>query len=201
MTESDRSRIRKYYTDLVGKYGDDPRACDYGREKSQATKFEILSGPIQSGHSILDVGCGYAAFADYLKSEGFDVSYTGIDICPEMIEQARLRNPELDLHVSDPFEIAGKWDVVTANGIFYLLKESPWASMQNLIKRMFHLSEQVCIFNSLSTWSPRSYEDEYQADPNKVVEFCSSLTTNVVLDHSYMPHDFCITLRHGPQED
>jgi SAM-dependent methyltransferase len=196
MSSSDRSRISSYYSTLVERHGDDHRSCDYGRAGSQQIKFGVLSAVIQPGQRILDVGCGMAAYADWLAESGLDVAYTGIDICPDMIKQASRRRPELDLKVADPFEVDGQWDVVTANGIFYLLQESPQTTMKRLIIRMFELSLDCCIFNSLSTWAPDSNSGEFQADPLEVLDFCRGLTPWVVLDHGYMQHDFTMTLRH-----
>src|SRR5581483_11112775 len=55
-TASDR--IARFYDDLVARYGDDPRACDYGSPASQATKFGVLSSVCDlTGLRVLDVGC------------------------------------------------------------------------------------------------------------------------------------------------
>jgi len=195
MTSSDRAKISGYYSNLIATYGMDPRACDYGRAQSQQIKFQVLSQRIKPGQRVLDVGCGFANYADFLESRGLGITYTGIDICPDMIQRARQARPGLELEVASPFDIDGQWDVVSANGIFYLLQEAPWETMRRLIGRMFELAGVCCVFNSLSTWAPETRDGEFQANPEEVLAYCQSLTPYVELDHAYMPHDFCMTLR------
>ena len=192
-----RDDIAKYYARLVDRYGNDPRAADYGRAESQAKKFQVLSEVARlSGAEVLDVGCGLAGFSDFLKSRWGDVDYRGIDVTPAMIDLASKLHPELKLEVGDVLEIEGSelYDVVFANGIFYLIKDQPTQRMQAIVRRMFALARKAVAFNSLSIWAPCSEAGEFQADPIATVQFCRELTSRVALRHDYMPHDFTIYL-------
>src|SRR5919109_3859483 len=93
--DTDDERNVRYYTDLIGKYGVDVRALDWGSRESQAVRFSVLAevGQLHDA-SVLDVGCGLGDFFGWLKSAGIGVEYTGIDITPKMIEVARQRFPE-----------------------------------------------------------------------------------------------------------
>lgn len=189
------TRITKLYEGLVDRYGHDPRACDYGRAESQQIKFEILAQitPLQGKH-VLDVGCGFADFAGYLLTHYGDLTYEGVDVTPRMIEAACRAHPALSLRVLDILEEdpGGPYDLVTANGIFYLLSTDAERYMQELIARMYELSSNAVAFNSLSTWATHKESGEFYADPVAVVEFCHTLTPWVVLRHDYMVHDFTI---------
>src|SRR3954470_20393985 len=68
-------RIASYYDGLVDEHGHDPRACDYGNPGAQQTKFRVLSEatPLQ-GLRVLDVGCGFADWADWLRERVGDVN-------------------------------------------------------------------------------------------------------------------------------
>ena len=79
MSETDPfGAIAAYYDALVARYGHHPRACDYGRAESQRVKFRVLSEVMPlAGLSLLDVGCGFAGYADVLPS---DVDCTGIAV-------------------------------------------------------------------------------------------------------------------------
>ncbi len=127
--------------------------------------------------------------------------YTGIDLSPDMIRGARERRPDLDLREGDPFSVDGQWDVVVANGVFYLLQEAPTETMHAIITRMFELCSHCCVFSSLSSWGPSPEEGEFCADPLETVEFCRTLTPWVKLDHAYLPHDFAVVLHREPCRD
>ena len=190
-------RIADYYDGLIRKYGHDPRACDYGRAESQQTKFRVLSEVMcLADCSLLDVGCGFADFATFLQSQFAGLRYSGIDLCSAMVREAQRNHPDLDLKVAN---ISDAWfdrrfDVVAANGIFYLLGEQAWPLMQGMIERMFALAKSAVAFNSLSAWAPEQESGEFYADPLQTVDFCRRLTPWVVLRHDYHPRDFTVYL-------
>jgi SAM-dependent methyltransferase len=187
--------IVSYYGALIDKYGHDPRACDYGRPQSQETKFRVLSEAMPlDNRSILDVGCGFADFERYLASRFTGVRYSGIDICEGMVAEALRLNPKLDVRVANLLNFSSKeqFDLVTANGILYLLGENAWPIMQSLILRMYALCHEAVAFNSLSAWATDKETGELYPDPLLVLEFCRTLTPWVVLRHDYHARDFTI---------
>lgn len=187
-------RIAQYYDRLVERYGYDLRACDYGHPQSQHTRFRVISDVMPlDGKSVLDVGCGFAEFGEFLDGRYRDVRYTGIDISDAMIDQARRLHPEADirrLNILD--EAPERFDLVAANGIFYLLGDDAPHLMRNLIVKMFETALEGVAFSSLSAWTSDKEEGEFYADPLETVEFCRTLTPWVVLRHDYHPRDFTI---------
>ncbi len=191
------AQIAEYYDDLVRKYGHDPRACDYGRVESQKTKFRVLSEVLPLGNSsLLDVGCGFADFATFLEERFPGVRYSGIDLCSAMVDEARRNHPDLDLRVANISDASftRTFDVVTANGIFYLLGDQAWPMMQVMIERMYALATTAVAFNSLSAWATDQEAGEFYADPLQVIDFCRRLTPWVVLRHDYHSRDFTVYL-------
>jgi cyclopropane fatty-acyl-phospholipid synthase-like methyltransferase len=189
------ARIGDYYAQLVAKHGSAPRSCDYGRAASQRRKFAAVAAvmPLQ-GCRVLDVGCGLGDFADYLDEHAENAAYVGVDIAPSMLEMARKLRPHLDLRLCDILsETPGtRFDLVTANGIFYLLGPNAQASMEKLIARMFELTDQAVAFTSLSTWAEKNDPDEFYADPLRTLEYCRTISPWVTLRHDYLQHDFTI---------
>lgn len=197
MTTQPFEKIAGFYNGLVQQHGHDPRACDYGRMESQVAKFKVLAevGNL-SGKHILDVGCGFADYADYLNTHYRPASYTGIDLSDKMIEMARNLHPDTDLYVSNLLTMGGekKYDVVNANGIFYLLGDGAESLMKKLIIKMFEISNLAVSFNSLSNWAFHLEPGEFYADPARTLDFCRSLSPSVTIRHDYLPHDFTVFL-------
>ena len=187
--------IARIYDDLVERYGHDPRACDYGRPLSQQIKFRVLADVASIANKrLLDVGCGFADYADYLQERYGSVLYSGLDLSQRMIEKAKLLHPNLDLRVGNIMDEAAReeFDIVSANGIFYLLGEDASRIMHRIIVRMYEKARLAVAFNSLSVWAPAKELNEYYANPQETVEFCRSITPWVVMRHDYLPHDFTI---------
>lgn len=195
---SDRfARISAFYDDLVERHGHVPRACDYGSPDSQRAKFKVLSEVADlAGMRALDVGCGFADFARYLRPRFSSVEYVGVDVSRRMIEEGRRLEPALDLRLGNIMDMAftETFDLVTANGIFYLLGEDAPRLMHEMIQRMFALARVAVAFNSLSTWARDPEPQEFHADPLEVLAFCRELTPWCVLRHDYHPRDFTIYL-------
>ncbi len=194
-------RIAEFYDRRVAEFGHDPRACDYGRRESQRRKFEALSAALDyRGRSVLDVGCGFADYAGFLRERHEGVRYAGVDLSPAMIARARALHAGLDLRVANILEEpAGEtFDVVSANGIFYLLGAAAPELMPRLVRAMFARCREAVIFNSLSTWASVHEPGEYYADPLATVAWCRELSPWVSLRHDYLPHDFLVVLRRQP---
>jgi len=188
-------RIAAFYDSLVERHGHHPRACDYGRAESQAIKFKVLS-EVQdlTGRRVLDIGCGFADYAAYLHGCFQGLTYTGIDVSTRMVTEARRLHPDIEVRQTNILEtpIAGTFDVVTANGIFYLLGAEAPALTRQLIAIMYSKAEQAVAFNSLSAWCLARDPGEYYADPMEMLEYCRSLTPCVVLRHDYHARDFTV---------
>jgi len=196
--EHDRfARVGKFYDDLVSQYGHDPRACDYGRPESQRSKFEVLAAVTNlNDRSILDVGCGFADYSTFLKERFSRIKYSGIDLSDQMVESALHLHPGIDVRKANILDLVGgrTYDVVTANGIFYLLGDEAWPMMCRLIEVMFSLATRAVAFNSLSTWASDRESHEFYADPSTALAFCRTLTPWVVCRHDYHSRDFTIYL-------
>lgn len=192
------AQTARYYERLIEAHGVGTRGLDYGSEASQRVRFDVLAAGFPKGRiRVLDVGCGLADFAVYLESTRRDVHYVGVDICPRMIAEARRLRPHLLLSVADVLHsqpAGAPFDVVTANGIFYLIRDEPTERMHRLIARMWELSAYAVAFTSLSTRAPMRDPGEFHADPLETLAYCQSLTPFVVLRHDYLLHDFAVYL-------
>lgn len=200
-TEAPFARIAEFYDRRVAEFGHDPRACDYGRAESQRRKFQALSDALDyRGRSVLDVGCGFADYADFLRAAHEDVRYAGVDLSPAMIERARALHPALDLRVGNILEEPAQadFDIVSANGIFYLLGMEAPELMPRLVRAMFTRCREAVVFNSLSTWASAQEAGEFYADPIATLEWCRQISPWVTLRHDYLPHDFLVVIRRQP---
>jgi SAM-dependent methyltransferase len=193
------SRTAAFFDELVVRHGATFDALDYGSEATQRTRFEVIVELVDfTGRSVLDVGCGLAHFADFLESRQEGVRYTGIDVAPRMVEAARVRRPDLDLRYGNVLALGEeRFDIVVANGIFYLLDGDAPAVMQRIVGAMWEHAMNAVVFTSLSTWGGAASGDEFRADPVDTLRFCGAFAPSLVLRHDYLPHDFAVCLRHA----
>lgn len=199
---ADDAKTEAFFEGLVSKHGVDPRSVDWGSRESQGRRFDVLTSiaPL-SGSRILDVGCGTGDLYAWLQNRNVEVTYTGLDITPGMVDTARKRFPEATFHRASVLEWTPSetqpYDYVLASGIFYLRSVEPVAFLRQAVTRMYALARKGIAFNSLSTWASTTEADEFHADPLEVAAFCRTLSPRLTLRHDYHPRDFAILL-HRP---
>lgn len=183
-----------YYTELVNRYGIDVQSLNWGSSESQKLRFSILSqvGPLK-GAKVLDVGCGLGDFYAWLEKNDIMAEYTGIDITPAMVENARQRFPKTRFEVFNLLEDGCDiYDYVVASGIFTRRLREPITYLEKMIHRAYELARKAVAFNSLSSWATDQEANEFYANPLAVLGFCRTITPWVVMRHDYLPHDFTI---------
>ncbi|PGH59297.1 hypothetical protein CRT60_01310 [Azospirillum palustre] len=115
--------------------------------QARLAHLDTLSLPLD-GKSVLDIGCGVGAFADFYLDRG--CRYVGIDGRAENIAEMRRRRPEAvcavaDVEVDDLSEF-GRFDVVHCYGLLYHL-ESPIRALRALAAicdKVLLLETMVC---------------------------------------------------------
>lgn len=187
------------YQRLFDEHGQSHKTLNWGSREGQHLRFRILAGIGQlEGKRILDVGCGLGDFAGWLAQNNIRTDYTGLDLTPELVEQARKNYPELKFvqgSILDESMLAGQeFDFVFASGIFatYQIGANLW--QEDAVAKMWGMATEGVAFNTLSSWAPDQEASEYYADPAGVLIACRKLTSWVVLRHDYHPRDFTVYL-------
>jgi 2-polyprenyl-3-methyl-5-hydroxy-6-metoxy-1,4-benzoquinol methylase len=193
------------YGRLYDNFGQSYKTLNWGNPQTQHLRFRILTeiGNLE-GKSILDVGCGLGDFAEWLGQNNMRVDYTGLDLTPELVNQARKNHPELTFLQGSILEeslLAGQtFDFVFASGIFYTYKMGGNVWLQKAVARMWTLCKEGLAFNSLSAWAESHDADEFYADPPLTLEYCKRLTPWVAFRHDYHPRDFTVYLSRMARE-
>lgn len=193
--KADRDRIAAYYDRLVAEHGYSVRARDASTPEGLAVRYRALSEVADlAGRQVLEIGCGFGDLGAYLAAKYAGVRYTGIDISAAMIETGRKVHPSLELQQADVLELdpSLRFDVVLAQGIFYLLGEQAQRKMQMLIRCMFERCRMATAFCTVSAWAEAKAETEFYPDPLDTLAYCRSVTPWVTLRHDYHPGDFAV---------
>lgn len=197
----DDFRNVNFYEKLLKKHGNNFKALNWGNSDSQACRFRVLADiGLNSGDKVLDVGCGLSDFYVWLKKNKKGVLYTGLDLTPSMIEKSKKRFPKIEFIEGSIFNLNlrdSSFDYIFASGIFFLRKSKPTLYLKKTIKKMFALSKKGIAFNTLSLWNKNFInQNEYRADPVKIIKFCKTLTDHLVFRHDYHKGDFTIYMYH-----
>ncbi len=191
--------IKKEYQERYKKYGLDPKSLLWKSRGAAHQRFRQFWAEIDfNGKSVLDIGCGFGELGKFLLKKYKNVDYTGIDIVPEFIENAKSMVPGGNFFVADFMKdnLNGPYDAVVASGVLNSNKGSQNLEYRKIaIKKMFELTSNVLAFNMLGSHpAPTNKKDSntWYSDSLDLLEYCMSLTRRVILRANYHPKDFTI---------
>ena len=200
------NEVANYYAEKLAEHGDTPRGVDWNGEDSQTTRFDQLCkiiNPKHSTFSINDLGCGYGALLDYLRSNHSTFTYLGVDVAKEMIEAASQRHN--DVHQAR-FITAAEPDKPAyygiASGIFNVRlgrNDAEWFDyLQSTLDVLNRTSTHGFSFNCLTSYSDEEKKRDYlyYANPGQLFDLCKQrYSKQVALLHDYGLYEFTILVR------
>lgn len=195
------SKIEKYYTEKIIKHGPTPNGVDWNGKESQYLRFEVLSNIIEENNvSILDYGCGYGAFYDFLKQKNIQTDFTGFDMSQTMIDECKKIHK--DGNWITLLDEEKKYDYIIASGIFNVMLDNNKDEWKNYIFRCIQIFNQKSIkgfaFNMLTTYSDIDKAKEYlfYGEPEEIFKYCkNNISKKVILNHSYPLYEFTIMVK------
>lgn len=152
----------------------------------QVLNFEILTAiGIPPTATVLDVGCGRGDLYAYLLAHGYKGRYTGLDLMPHFIEEARGRFPEASFVLGDIVSAELEpYDYALASGTFDYRMPNSLEWWQRAIRRMFALARRGIAWNGIT--AVRKEWDKLWAQPlPAVIDLCASLSPDYSIRCDY----------------
>lgn len=199
--------LKKHYESKFEQYGESSQGVDWGDDQAKLDlRYEKMLNLFKDegdSISVLDVGCGFGGFLDYLLKYKKLNSYVGIDVVEDMVKKAQKRFSEdkavfrCENFLEAKFD--NKPDFVVCNGILTQKLDTPAIEMDKfahkMIRKMFELSNKGVAFNVMSTKVNFFANNLYYRNPSELLSWCmSELTTKIKLDHSYPLYEYTIYL-------
>jgi SAM-dependent methyltransferase len=203
VTDALAAQAARYYAAKLQEYGPTPRGVDWNDERTQRIRFdhllEVLSAATEP-FSLIDFGCGYGALLDSLVEHHEAFTYTGYDVAPEMVAEARRRYPaEVRARFTSDRDGLEPADYAVASGVFNVKQdtaESGWhAYVYEIVDTLARLSSRGFAFNALTAHADpeRRRPDLFYADPAAMIDHClRTYSRDLVLRHDYELYEFTV---------
>jgi len=202
------AQVRRLYGTALREGLNDAERVGWESTAVQRVRFESLlqalaPGDLDASTRLLDVGCGLGDLYGYLAETGREVDYTGIDVLPAMIEEARERHPGARFEVRDLLEMDTdrSWDVVICSGGLSA-SFGDEATSWMFIERLYELSNWVTAFNVQSDRDLAQHgvrelrSDFWYVAPEVLLERLQPLARDVVIREDVVPSDCTVYLYH-----
>ena len=202
MKARDSADVSHFFNENLRLYGYDPRSLGW-LPGTQEARFRVLAaiGDLD-GCSVLDVGCGFGDFYEYLRRRGIAVDYTGVDLCPDLLEIARRRHPDARFVAADFEEarIDGRFDWAFESGLFNYKISGHEGFVRNVVKKMFRAASQGIALDFLNDRGGFLSNGLYHPRPADIYALCSKLSRRVTLRCDYKPTEFCVYVYRDTEE-
>ena len=204
MVEKDINRIIQIYSDRLIEHGVSPKALGWDKNRAKL-RFEILSSQWDLNNaSIMDFGCGFGDFYDFLGRKNFaGFNYFGIDINPRFIEVAKNLHPEASFRVFNILKesLESKYDYIFASGVFNDKLNDNLAFIESVLQKFDEYSAKGFAANFLSDKVQYRHRHTFHAAPAYVLNLCYKFSNNVILRNDYMPFEFTIFVNKDSEYD
>lgn len=160
------------------------------------TRFFDLSG----GFSVLDYGCGLADLKPYLDERFAGVRYCGADVTPGFVMSDRARYPDASfLLVKGAQDIADDYDYVVMSGVFNLRYDCSMDEhrtiVQDSLRHLFTRARRVLAVDFMTDDVDYRAANSYHQNVAEIYQFARrELGRRVIVDHSYMPYEYSLTV-------
>jgi len=199
-------QVSRYYSNKVEQFGATSQGVDWNGEESQYQRFYQLSKVFleveepEASFSLLDLGCGYGAYIDFMSTLSHEIEYIGVDISTSMLAHAKEKYPSQVFRSS--LDMEQSVDYVIASGVFNVRQEvsdEDWLTyIHDTLDQMNSVSSKGFSFNVLTSFSDEEYKKDYlyYADPMALFAYCKKhFSKDVALLHDYQLYEFTIIVR------
>lgn len=205
INSKDRESYLKRYDQRLEIYGYDPRALGWGggkeRQRLRFRKlFEISRFIDEKITSVLDVGCGFGDFYEFMALDYNEVSYHGLDINENLLNIASEKYPREGRFtlgtLSECKSKISRPDVVIESGMFNakLEHESQIEYVKNSVREMYEFCKFGVAADFMTDRVDWVADGAFHLKPDLALEIGFGITKKVILRHDYLPYEYCIYL-------
>lgn len=178
----------KFYKKAYLEYGISARGVHWNSKYTQYKRFEILTSFIKNKlatSSIVDAGCGFAEYLNYLKYTNLKyLEYSGLDCEDKMIEVSKKRFKEVTFLKKDIIkDTLLEKDYYICSGALNLLS---YEDLKSFIENCFKFSKKGFVFNYLEN------ENFVDISKSQILNICMNLSSKVDIKDGYLYNDYTI---------
>lgn len=181
----------KFYKPAISKYGISAKGVHWNSKYTQYKRFEVLTNFIKEeikDSTIVDAGCGFAEYYNYLYDNNFKPkTYIGIDCEEKMINLASKRFLETEFFIKNILkdEIPNADYYICSGAMNILDKEEVFL----FIEKCFENSNIGFAFNFLKN------DSLTKVKTNDIFDYCKSISKEIKIEEKYLDNDVSIFIK------
>jgi len=197
--DADRRAVVERYAGRYREHGYDPLTLGWtkGREFVRyAAAIEAIGEPFDS---LLDVGCGFGDLYAFLSGRGWRGRYLGIDVVPELLDEARRRHSgtAAEFRLADiTGDFAGPvFDAAVAIGVFNHVTQQPHMEfIGEALDAMRRWTRTAVAADFLSASAELRHPNCAYASAAEIAALAQARSKRFTVNHGYMPFEFNLVI-------
>ena len=200
----------KHYESCFNLHGPTPQGVDWPKGEDAVMRYKVMSElwerEVNNPIKIVDVGCGYGAFLQYLldQQEAVNFSYTGIDLSAPMLEWAQKNYPSYQFSNQDILKSPLKdneFDYGIMNGVFTEKLSLSFEQMESFTHQMIITLFKACrkgiAFNVMSSHVDWQRDDLFHLPLDRLVAFLTkNCSRKWIIRQDYGLYEYTVYLYH-----
>ncbi|MEW6689581.1 MAG: class I SAM-dependent methyltransferase [Pseudomonadota bacterium] len=204
-------RIVDYYERHLTEHGTSHKGVAWPKADDVDLRNQVMfniCGAHANRLSILDLGCGFGLFADYLRATNrlAAIDYFGIDLSRQMVEEACRRHPDLRFEARDVLVaplVERSFDYVIMNGLLTVKASLSQAEMEEfataMIQAAFQSARHGLAFNVMSEHVDWKREDLFHWPFDQAASFLKrACSRHVVFRADYGLYEYTVYVYREP---
>jgi SAM-dependent methyltransferase len=169
-----------------------------GTEERRDIRFSVLTEVgISDGDTVLDLGCGFGDFTNYLDRKNIQTGYTGYDINPALVQVACTRFPDRYFEVKDVLkEPFPDFDYIVSTSCFNLplQHQDNYEFVEQVLRTCYAHARKGVSIDFLSSYVDFRSNEGFHYEPERLFQIAKSITKRVKLRHDYPLFEFNLYL-------
>ena len=202
MTPQEKAETIKRYEDRYARLGAGAQALGWRDQAQQELRFTVLAQVDElDGKSVLDVGCGFGDFYEYLLRQGKRPHYVVIDVAPTLLDVARQRHPGVRFEERDLLAqpMSEGFDYVIESGVFNHRLSDNERFTRDMLAAMYAASRCGVAANLMSHHVDYQEDHLYYYSPEAYLEYGRTVSRFVTVRHDYPLYEFTIYMYRTPR--
>lgn len=206
--------LATHYERCLEQYGPTPQGVDWPNATDLNTRFTVMTDLFiknLTNHSItlLDLGCGYGAFLNFLKKSNFHhkIQYKGIDLSAKMIHAATLQHDHTYFETKDVLLDVlpiNSFDYIIMNGLFTIKSELSQNDMlaffTAIIETTFKAARFGIAFNVMNSHVDWFRDDLFHLPIDQMFSILKKYTKHLIIRADYGLYEYTVYAYKTPNQ-
>lgn len=187
--------FKKKYQARFQEHGVSHLALGWPNAEDMQVRFGVMAGILDGAKDVLDFGCGFGDFGEYL---GPTIRYSGLDIVPEFVEHVRQRFPNGTHYLQDVLQESNlpNFDCIVCNGVFTERLVLSYRQMlgywQAVLKALWEKTNVALAFNTMSVYVDWKRRDLFHLSLDAMAKTVSKLSRHFQIRHDYHLYEYTV---------